>query len=405
MAPRSVLVLGTYRHSLTVIRSLARAGYRVIAGIENGRIAYGKHCRYSRAIWNHAAIEGDEAGFIQEFRSFFVKHPEVSLVFPVGDVETGLLARNPSILPGHVCPVMPSPEVVLLSHDKLKMCAIARQLSIPQKPFHRAETLTEVIEKGNRLGYPCVIRPPDPFTRILGKKVFIAGGTDRLAENLADWPFSDRPLLIQGFSRGKRHTYYFLADKGEIVAGLEARILRTDRPDGTGFAVDSLSVGPTDSVILASRRLLRHLNYSGLGCAQFLMGERDRIDTFLEINPRLGAAFRLADSCGIDFPPMAVELSLGRSFSTMTRGSGYPRGVRFGWLYGDLQGLQRAFVDREISALAAGAWFGRLLNTFLRARCHPTWTLTDPLPTAFVYSSPLVSLFKRALRPPSSKRS
>jgi predicted ATP-grasp superfamily ATP-dependent carboligase len=405
MAPRSVLVLGTYRHSLTVIRSLARAGYRVIAGIEKGRIAYGKHCRYSRGIWNHAAIEGDEAGFIQEFRRFLVEHPEVSLVIPVGDVETGLLARNPSILPGHACPVMPSPEVVLLSHDKLNMCGIARQLSIPQKPFHRAETLTEVLEKGNRLGYPCVIRPPDQFTKIRGRKVFVAAGPDRLAENLADWPFSERPLLIQGFSGGTRHTYYFLADKGELVAGLEARILRTDRPDGTGFAVDSLSVGPTDSVVLASRRLLRYLNYSGLGCVQFLMGRRDRIDTFLEINPRLGAAFRLAESCGIDFPRMAVELSLGRSFSPITRGSAYPRGVRFGWLYGDLQGLQKAFADREISALAAGAWLARLLNTFFRARCHPTWTLTDPLPTASVYTGLLVSLFKRALRPPCVKRS
>lgn len=400
MAPRSVLVLGTYRHSLTVIRSLARAGHSVIAGVERGRIPYAKYSRYTRAVWNHAAVEGNEAGFIRELQRFLPEHPEVSFIFPMGDVETRLLAQNGSILPAHVSTVMPAPEVVFLAHDKVRMCGIARQLGIPQKPFRRAGSLPELMEVADRVGYPCVIRPPDSFTKVLGEKVFIADGENRLAEALAPWPFSEKPLLIQGFSRGIRHTYYFLADKGELVAGLEARILRTDRPDGTGFAVDSLSVGPTDSVLFACRRLLRHLNYSGLGCAQFLMGEKDEIDTFLEINPRLGAAFRLADSCGIDFPRMAVEMRLGKAFPSKPQGSRYDRGVRFGWLYGDLQGLQRALVEREITALAAGAWFGRLLATFLRARCHPTWTLKDPFPTAFVYSAALLSLFKRILHLP-----
>ena len=398
IAPQTVLVLGTYRHSLTVIRSLSRAGHRVIAAIDDENIPYAKHSRYTHAVWHHTTMEGNEPRFDEELRSFFLRHPDVTLLLPMGDAETRFLAQNVSAVPGHVKPLMPSPEIVGLCHNKLEMCRIAEQLGIPQKPFHRAAGFAELAEQANHLGYPCVIRPPDQFTRILGEKVFICDGPDRLDERFADWPFSESPLLIQQFSTGPRHTYYFLAHEGELVAGVDAKILRTDRANGTGFAVESISVKPTDSVVLATRKLLENFDYSGLGCTQFLMGEGERIDNFLEINPRLGAAHAIAHACGVDFPRMAVELALGQTCRPMSNPSDYATGVRFGWLYGDLLALQKALVEGEITPAGAGAWLGRILRTFLRARSHPTWTFKDPLPTVFVYSNSLLSVFKGALR-------
>jgi len=398
VAPQTILVLGTYRHSLTAIRSLSRAGHRVIAGIEEDHIPFGKHSRYTHAVWHHTTIEGNAPHFDVEFRSFFLKHPEVTLLLPMGDPETRFLAQNASAIPGHAKPLIPSPAIVALCHNKLEMCGIADQLGISQKPFHRAADFPELTVQANRLGYPCVIRPPDQFTRILGEKVFICDGPGRLDERFADWPFSKRPLLIQRFSPGPRHTYYFLAHEGKLVAGVEAKILRTDRANGTGFAVESISVKPTDSVVLACRKLLEHFDYSGLGCVQFLMGEDERIDTFLEINPRLGAAHALSHSCGVDFPRLAVELALGETFRRISNPPDYATGVRFGWLHGDLLGLQKALAEKEVTPAEAGAWLVRLLHTFLRARSHPTWTFKDPLPTVFVYSNSLLSVFRTALR-------
>ena len=216
-------------------------------------------------------------------------------------------------------------------------------------------------------------------------------------ERFADWPFSESPLLIQGFSSGPRHTYYFLAHEGEVVAGVDTKILRTDRANGTGFAVESISVKPTESVVQASRKFLRHFDYSGLGCAQFLMGEEGRIDTFLEINPRLGAAHALSHTCGVDFPRMAVELALGEALRPMPDPSDYAVGVRFGWLYGDILALQKARAAKEITAAGAVAWLWRLFMTFVRARSHPTWSIEDPLPTLFIYSNSVLSMFKGAL--------
>ena len=123
IAPQTVLVLGTYRHSLTVIRSLSMAGHRVIAAIDDKNIPYAKHSRYSHAVWHHTAMEGNEPRFDEEFRSFVPRHPEVTLLLPMGDAETRFLAQNVSAVPGHVKPLMPSPEIVALCHNKLEMCS------------------------------------------------------------------------------------------------------------------------------------------------------------------------------------------------------------------------------------------------------------------------------------------
>jgi predicted ATP-grasp superfamily ATP-dependent carboligase len=394
VAPQTVLVLGTYRHSLTTIRSLSRAGHRVIAGLEEGRIPFGKHSRYTDEVWHHSTLEGNEAGFGEELERFFRTHPEVSLLLPMGDPETRFLAENRSAIPGHAKPLIPSPEVVALCHDKLEMCRIAEQLGIPQKPFHRAADFKELEQRANDLGYPCVIRPPNQFMSILGEKVFICDGPGRLKERFAHWPFSESPLLIQQFSPGLRHTYYFLAHQGELVAGVETKILRTDRANGTGFAVESISVEPADLVVLALRKFLRHFDYSGIGCIQFLMADDNRIDTFLEINPRLGAAHALSHTCGVDFPRIAVELALGETHGPVATPPDYATGVRFGWLHGDLLALQKALAAREITVTGAGLWLARLLRTFLRARSHPTWSLKDPMPTLFVYWNSFLSIFR-----------
>jgi adenylosuccinate lyase len=39
----------------------------------------------THAVWHHTAIEGDEPGFDAELRSFFLKHPEVTLLLPMGE--------------------------------------------------------------------------------------------------------------------------------------------------------------------------------------------------------------------------------------------------------------------------------------------------------------------------------
>ena len=58
-----VLVLGNYRQTLTVIRSLGRAGYHVIAG-RDGKRSFTDYCRYTAEVWQHPNIKNEESSFV-----------------------------------------------------------------------------------------------------------------------------------------------------------------------------------------------------------------------------------------------------------------------------------------------------------------------------------------------------
>ena len=107
--------------------------------------------------------------------------------------------------------------------------------------------------------------------RAFGRKAFIVTGRAQLQEALALQP-QPPPLLVQSYVSGVRHNLYFFAEAGVVRAIAQVKIIRTDRRDGTGYAVEeAFTPVPTD---LQWRdhltRLASHLRYDGPGCLQFI---------------------------------------------------------------------------------------------------------------------------------------
>ena len=80
---------------------------------------------------------------------------------------------------------------------------------------------------------------------------------------------------------------------------------------------------------------------------------------------------------------MSEQCSFRRAAGTPDE---YRRGVRCGWLFGDIQGIHHAVNTgsagiREVPTMALAA-----VGTLLKARIHSTWRLSDPLPTWVIYS-------------------
>ena len=88
----SVLILGDHRQSLTVIRSLASAGFRVIFGSERASTV-AAHSRFVSESWLHPPLlEAEE--FVTTMVDFLEARGDVSHVFPVGESELDCLARQ-----------------------------------------------------------------------------------------------------------------------------------------------------------------------------------------------------------------------------------------------------------------------------------------------------------------------
>ena len=306
LSPEKVLILGNYRQSLTVARSLARAGYHVIVG-RNDEKPFTDYSRYTSEVWEYPDIRRTEAEFIVSLCEFLEKREDVSFVFPVNDLEVGCLARNADKLPSSAAIIMPEPSVVSTCHDKGKIYEINDKLGIPQPRFQKVFSYSELIEAAKNIGAPFVIKPVDSFVPFYGKKLIIVQRAEDIQKSLPAWPEGNEVLIVQKYIRGYRRDCAFAAVEGGLIAYFERKILRTTRHDYTGFCVDGISVSPTSELRKYCEKLAGKLEYSGVGYIQFLIDETDGEIYFLEINPRLDANCAIQFHSGYDFPKMAVE--------------------------------------------------------------------------------------------------
>ena len=404
LSSAKVLILGNYRQSLTIIRSLGRAGYYVIAGRQT-RQSFTDYSRYTAGVWEHPDIKKSENEFITALEQFLAERKDIAFVFPVGDTQISLLTRHISELPSSVVYIMPDHSVVEACQNKGRMNEIILGLGIPQAEFKRVYDYKELISNAEKIGYPCIIKPNNSLVPFFGEKAVIVRAAEDISKTVPSWPEGNEFLIVQRYVQGPRHNCQFLAADGEILTYCEYKVLRTDRLDGTGYVVDGISIQPIPLLQKYCEKIAKKLHYSGLGNAQFLVAEGTGSICFLEINPRLGGTCALPFYCGCDFPRLAVECTEYRhglsaqlpkkSFSYSTR----KRGV---WLMGDIEAYGHYMRAGKLSWRISLRWLANILITFFRGNHHLTWWWKDPLPTCNIYSrfllSTLAGIKKRLFR-------
>jgi predicted ATP-grasp superfamily ATP-dependent carboligase len=381
-----VLVIGNYRQTLAVVRSLARANYRVILGRSEPHV-FTQYSRYVSEIWKHPEIDCRGEEFRAALSGFAESRTAPFFIFPVGEREITVLAQKAPELPPAAVLVMADSAAVLTCLNKINFYLLATGLGLPVAEFRLATSLPELMEKAEGVGFPCVVKPISSLTDFQDQKAIVLHHRDEFPRKLPSWPAGHASLIVQKFVTGLRHNCHFLADHGELLAYFEQRVLRTDRPDYTGFGVDGESFPPTAALKSHSARLIRELNYSGPGCVQFLVDEARGATSLLELNPRLDATCTIPYYCGYDFPAMSVELAAYRRQITGNRpanDSSYPlrRGV---WSSGDLTRLGQDIRGQRIRWSESPERLLQITRSFFLADVHLTWSWRDPLPTLYVF--------------------
>jgi predicted ATP-grasp superfamily ATP-dependent carboligase len=387
----TALVIGDYRQTLTVVRALAAHSMRVVAGHVAGKSSPTRHSRFIAQTWPHPPIGDDFTG---AFRDALMRlRPDV--VFPVGDLEIDWLARHGEELPPVVIAAA-DPEVTAECQNKTALMQRAADLDVPHAPFRLVSDPGELLEAAGSVGFPCFVKPHDPLLRLFGKKGIRVDDAPGLLSEFDTWPEGHRRLIVQRFDEGPRHNVYFAAREGTLIGAVEVTILRTDRRDGTGLAVDGEVVPGSPGLIDDTAAIVGDLKYTGVGCTQFLVaGDGSR--SFLELNPRLGANYVVAHAAGLDLASIAVDLAMGREVEP-------PRlrtGIRYAWTLGDLEGLKAAIQSKEITAAGFLRWLGDMVRTAWHADVHVTWRLDDPVPSLVMASRSLLGPVLRRLAPRS----
>jgi len=384
-----ILILGNYRNALTVARCLGEQNEVILGGIGGaGRV---ERSRFVTDVW--PLPDADSDNFADALETLLHNSPDVSVLFPIGDAELFALLSVPGVLEGQVSVVMPAPKVVEWCLDKAANLELASRLKIPQAKYRTVRHLSELAKAVEDVGFPCVIKSDHQVSLAFGKKACRVFESGELTALIANGPEPQHGLIVQAEATGLRHNVYFAAEKGRLVGAMEARVMRTNIFDGSGFTVESESIPLSDVLRGYTEQLVEALEYHGIGNTQFLVDEQYKRISFLEISPRMGAAFALTAASGFDFSQAGLNLAVGDSPSPGILPRDYPTGRRFAWSYGDFLGLINAVRSREINVAEAFTWLWHIVRSALLADIHATWSWQDPRPALANVSEALRKIF------------
>lgn len=389
-----ILLLGNYRPSLTLARNYQKQGYTVIVGSHGCE----RNCSKSNAvadIWNHSPLENDLIKFARELNEFRKTHPDLRAIIPVAEEYVRLIAENPELFKDIPELVTMRPDLVNKCLDKDYMMQLAGKNSVPTTRFASVRGKTALETRIAEMGYPVVLRPTDSTRRLAGKKVLILETPSDLQSAYLDAGIDNLEFVIQKKFSGRRHNVYFACHKGHMTRCLHAVILRTDQINDTGLAVEGVTLEPSGTLIEQTKRMLVALDYSGIGCAQYLVSPHDGSTSFLEINPRIAGNHALPEFAGLDLGRYFLENSKNgwRDFTPVSGKSG----IRYCWTTGDLLGIKGAYMRSEISAFRAIAWCLRAISTGIRSNVHMVYRKSDPWPalTALIELVPRIARWKK----------
>lgn len=383
---QTVLMVGNYLPSLAVARALSAAGFRVIGG-DGGDYAALASSRHCDEVWAHPPIS-EKVRFLDALTAYLVSRPDVTIVLPLQEDYVALFAENRKPLPGGVVLAMPRPETVATCLDKPAMYAVAARAQVPHPPLAMVTDCGSLVAACERIGYPVVIRPTGRERRpdLGGLKAMICSSPAEAMHACERWREATEDLFVQRYVQAPRHNVYFAARAGRVLAWSESRILQTDRPDGTGINVHAVTVKPDPRLTQWTDALVRQLEYTGVGLAQYLVPAGPDA-YFMELNPRLGAGVALPQGLGLDLAVAACELAApGNAWRPDPRSSDRI-GQRYVWTSGAIRGFLTARRRGELTNRQALRWLVRTAIAALRADIHATWSVRDPRPTLVIIAN------------------
>jgi predicted ATP-grasp superfamily ATP-dependent carboligase len=342
--PAKILVTdGEQRSALAVVRSLGRAGHRVVVCSARRKPLAGasRHSRATHAVPDPAC---DSDAFTEAVERI-ADLEDADLLLPVTDASAplllGLRARRPDLR-------VPFPDLATYQaiSDKAGLAQVAAELGVPvprqvvvAAPGARDDTaLAGAGTHG--LGWPLILKPARSAVHARGTVtkfgVRTAHGPDSLEAELARFPPEAYPILVQERIEGEGLGAFLLGDaEGRPLASFAHRRIREKPPTG-GVSVYRESVPLREDLLEYSQRIMTRFRWPGALMLEFKEDASTGTPYLMEANGRFWGSLQLAIDAGVDFPRLLVESALGVEVEPVHT---YRLGVRSRWLWGDVDHL------------------------------------------------------------------
>ena len=335
---RTALVLDADSgQALAVVRSLGRAGWRVVAPA-------GTRSSSSR----HAAATVELPDPVERPADFTASLPgvvaaeSVDLVVPCTDASLELAWRHAGgahILGG-------DRATVELSLDKAESLLAAERASFPTPRWFAPATRDDARAALEELGTPCVVKPRRSYApergRLVQRRHRIVREPHELEAALDAGSAPDGTLpLLQELVPGRSLSVSAVLQEGRVL-GHVARETLSFHPVAGGTSVWKRTIPPDDVGVADALRLLREIGLEGLAEVEYQVGS-DGVPRLMEIGARAHGWIPLAVAAGVDLPLLAAQVALGERPEPV---ESYRVGVEMRWPRGELKRLAAALRPR-----------------------------------------------------------
>jgi predicted ATP-grasp superfamily ATP-dependent carboligase len=332
---------GEQRSALAVVRSLGRAGYRVVVCSSGGRSLAGG----SRFTAREVAVADPltaPATFVDQVEHI-TRENDVDTILPISEASALVLLASRERFRSTV--LGPSLAAFRAACDKSHVVELARSLGIRVPQQHIADDREALMMLAVQdLAFPLVLKPARSVagdgpgvTNGELKKFIVRHIADRKALRTAATEIDGRafPVLLQERIIGAGIGVFVLLWKGEVLASFAHRRLR-EKPPAGGVSVYCESVSLDRDLLDRSVALLRALDWEGVAMVEYKMDDDTNEPVLMEINGRFWGSLQLAIDAGVDFPALLVNAASGSRVDPVRQ---YRLGTRSRWWWGDVDHL------------------------------------------------------------------
>jgi D-aspartate ligase len=305
-APAAVVIDVGWVNGLAAIRSLGRAGIRVLA-LDHRRSALGFRSRYAEPVL--CPDPQDEEAFVSFLAELGDRLDAPAPVFPTHDEPLNAIARAGDLLGERLLfPFPPWPVLSRIQNKREQLdAAAAAGVAIPRTAY--PGSAAEAGAAAAELGLPVLVKPSstEGFKRRFGRQAFRCATAAEVETAYGDAEEYE-PVVQEVVPGGDGQLWSlgsYLAADGEPLGLFCGRKLR-QTPPGVG----TCRVGEAawvEEVVEHGLETLRALGHAGLSQVEFKRDPRDGALRLMEVNPRLWQWHGLAGACGVDLPLIAYR--------------------------------------------------------------------------------------------------
>jgi D-aspartate ligase len=297
-----VVVLNTFTHvGVGIMRSLGRLGVHVYAVHPKGRTPSGvsRYCRKT-FVWDIRHADRDESvSFLLGIARRLGR--DRPILIPTEDISCLFVADNSETLSEFFLLPSQPPGLARGLSSKRGMYALCKQHGVPTPETYFPESRKDVEAFAAAAQFPVVVKSVDTPTfrdddpRRAGAGKAIVRQSTELLETYEDVQARGGSVLLQEYIPGGAESVwmfngYFDANSDCLVA-FTGRKLR-QYPPYTGQTSLGLCTW-NESVAEMTKTFLKALGYRGIVDMGYRYDGRDGRYKLLDVNPRIGAAFRL----------------------------------------------------------------------------------------------------------------